>query len=368
LFLITLLSLPLYAIVVWGFKKPYQNVNRKMMEQSAKVQSNIVESLSGAFTIKAFNGQETVKLEAEHYLIDQVKTIFQSVWLQNIHSALHGLLVSLGDLALLWVGADLVMQGTISLGQLLTFNALSGYFTGPVKNLIGLQFVLQEAYVASERLGEILDLEIEELNEAKKVKLNHLKGDVEFKKVDFRYGARELVLKEVNLKIKPQERIAFIGASGSGKTTLVKLLLKYYLPEKGEILIDSYNIQDIDIESLRNRIGYVPQEIFLFSGSISENIAFGNENTTFEEIIAAAKQSQAHEFINELPLRYDTLIGDITGNNNTAYRVEGTVGKTRLYDKKGVPAYLKVGMLCEARVIVKRKKLLDVVLEKLDFR
>lgn len=310
LFMVTLLSIPLYAVIVWSFSKPYKNINRTIMQQGSDFGAYLVESVSGAFTIKAFNGQEEAKLETEQYYIKQTKSIFKSVWMGNIQSSLHGFLAVVSDVLIIWIGSDLVINGSLSLGQLLTFNALAGYFTGPIKSLIGLQFTLQEAYVAADRLGEILDLEVEEKNEDRKVKLEKLKGEIEFKKLDFRYGTRELVLEDINLKIKAGEKVALVGASGSGKTTLVKLLLKYYLPEKGEVIVDGYNIQDISSESIRERIGYVPQEVFLFSGTIRENIAFGNPEAPIEDIIDAAKQAQAHEFINELPLRYETLVGE----------------------------------------------------------
>lgn len=310
LFLIALMTIPFYAVIVWSFHKPYKNINRVIMQQGAEFESYLVESVSGAFTIKAFNGQDEAKLETERHYIRQTKSIFKSVWLNNIQGSLQELLTVVSDILIIWIGSDLVINGNLSFGQLLTFNALAGFFIDPIQNLIRLQFTLQEAYVAADRLGEILDLEVEEDDRELKVNLAKVKGEIEFKNVEFRYGTRQLVLEDINLKIKPGEKVALVGASGSGKTTLVKLLLKYYLPEKGEIIIDGYNIQDICAASIRERIGYVPQEIFLFSGTIRENIAFGHPGASLEEIIAAAKQAQAHEFINEFPLRYETLIGE----------------------------------------------------------
>lgn len=169
--------------------------------------------------------------------------------------------------------------------------------------------------VAAERLGEILDLEIENgEEESRKMEPKHLEGEISYKNVTFKYGQRQNVLEEINLEIKPGERIALVGESGSGKTTLAKLLLNLYPLEEGEILIDNNNILDIKKEVLRTKIAYVPQETFLFSGTIMENLALGLERISMEEIVEASKMAKAHDFINELPLRYETLLDENGAN------------------------------------------------------
>ncbi len=216
---------------------------------------------------------------------------------------------------ILWAGAYKVIQGEMTVGQLLVFNSLLAYFVDPVKNLIDLQPMMQTAIVASDRLGEILDLELEKnKDEGRKVNLSSLKGIIQFKNVDFRYGTRELVLKNINLTIYQGEKIALVGESGSGKTTLAKLLMKFYNNEKGDILINEYNIKDINMEKLREKIAYISQDVFMFSGTIKENLCLGNKSIAFEEMIQAAKLSSAHEFINNLPLRYNTLLEENATN------------------------------------------------------
>jgi ATP-binding cassette subfamily B protein len=214
-----------------------------------------------------------------------------------------------GGIVILWVGGYNVITGELSIGQLITFNSLMAYFLDPVKNLINLQPQMQTAIVAADRLGEILDLEPERLfNEEKKLEPESLKGSIILKNVTFRYGTRKPVLVNINIHIKQGERIALVGESGSGKTTLSKLLLNLYSPESGDILINNNNIKDIKLEILREKIAYIPQETFLFSGSIIENLTLGLDDVTIEEVIEASKRAQVHEFINELPLRYETRL------------------------------------------------------------
>ncbi|PRX20634.1 ATP-binding cassette subfamily B protein [Orenia metallireducens] len=310
LFWVSAVIIPFYIVVVWSFNSPFQKIHRKEMEQAADLQSYLVESVSGIATIKAFNGEDEANLETESRFIKFVRSIFKVTWMRNLQSSLQMALTSVSELVILWVGGLQVIKGNISVGQLITFNALLAYFYDPIQRLINLQPQLQEAFVASDRLGEILDLDIEKENELKKISPEKLIGKIEIKDMDFRYGTRKKVLEEINIDVKPGEKIALVGESGSGKTTLAKLLLKYYIPQEGEILIDNYNLKDINLESLRRNIGYVPQDVFLFSGTLRENIAFGLKNITMDEIVDAAKKAQAHNFINELPLRYETLVGE----------------------------------------------------------
>lgn len=235
--------------------------------------------------------------------------------MDNLRGSLTVLIGSVGVNIILWVGAYSIIQGKMTVGQLLVFNSLLAYFVDPVKNLINLQPMLQTAIVASDRLGEILDLEVEKSdNEHKKIEPKNLNGDIDIKNLNFKYGTRAMVLKDINMSIKQGEKVAFIGESGSGKSTLVKLLMNFYQAESGEILINSNNIQDIQINALRSRIAYVPQETFLFSGSIQENLEMGTDNVGLEKIIDASKMAKAHDFINDLPLRYNTRLEE-NGSN-----------------------------------------------------
>jgi ATP-binding cassette subfamily B protein len=208
------------------------------MEENSQLTSFLVESLNGIETVKAFNSERSANIETERKFVRLQRTIFRNGWLSNISGSLTGFISAVGGVVILWVGAVNVIQGNMTIGQLLTFNALLAYFLDPVKNLINLQPAMQTAIVASDRLGEILDLELEKSeNEDKKIAPSTLRGIINIQNLDFRYGTRALILQDLNLEIKPGEKIALVGESGSGKTTLVKLLLNFYSWEKGEILI-----------------------------------------------------------------------------------------------------------------------------------
>lgn len=315
LFGIAVIMLICYCLLVFVFNKPIKEINRDMMESGAQLNSYLIESLNGIETVKSFNAERKSKLKTEKKFVNLLKKVFKAGKINNLRSSLTTFVASIGGTVILWVGAYSVINGDMSVGQLLTFNSLLAYFIDPIKNLINLQPMMQTAIVASDRLGEILDLDLERHeNEDRKISPESLKGGIEFKNVDFRYGTRELVLKDISLRIGAGEKIALVGESGSGKTTLVKLLLNLYSSEKGEILINDNNIKDINIETLREKIAYVPQQTFLFSGSIEENLSLGLDKPRLENIINAAKLAKAHDFINEFPLRYNTRLEENGAN------------------------------------------------------
>ncbi|MVO75963.1 peptide cleavage/export ABC transporter, partial [Paeniclostridium sordellii] len=315
LFSLTIIPLVLYGIIVYSFKSNIEKANRETMEKNSKLTSYLIESLNGIETIKAFNSEREVNLETEKRFIKFIKAIFKNECINNMQVSLKSLVKGVFAIAILWIGSIQVLNGKISFGELLTFNALLAYFLTPIENIINLQPTVQTALVAAERLSEILDLELEKSEqEDKKIQPKSLKGNISFKDVDFRYGTRNLILKNINMTIKKGERIALVGESGSGKTTLAKLLLNFYQCEKGEILVNNYNLLDINVEALRDKIAYISQETFLFNGTILENLMLGNPYLTYEEVIDACEKAQIHDFINSLPLRYNTLVEE-NGSN-----------------------------------------------------
>ena len=315
LFAIAVVLVAIYAVIVFAFNKPVKEFNEKQMEDNSQLTSYLVESLNGIETVKAFHAEDKAQAKADKLFVKLLKSVFKGGMVINAQSTLTGVVSTIGTTVILWVGVASVLKGDITLGNLITFNALLAYFLDPVKNLINLQPTMQTAIVAAERLAEILDLELEkDSDDQRKLNPESLNYPIRFENVDFRYGTRKLVLENINMTIGAGERIALVGESGSGKTTLSKLLMNFYPWEKGEIYIGDYNLKDINLESLRNKIAYISQDIFLFSGTIRENLELGNEDATMEEIIEACKLSKADEFINKLPLRYDTMLEENGAN------------------------------------------------------
>lgn len=331
MFEIAVIMVLFYIVIAFVFNQYYEKLNRIEMQNNAELTSYLVESFNGIQTIKAYNAERRANLVTETKFAKLLKSVFRLGFVSNMQASLKTFVELVGGVVILWVGAVNVLKGNITIGTLITFNSLLIYFLEPVKNLINLQSQMQTAIVAADRLGEILNLEIEKTErEHHKLEPESLLGDIEMKNVDFRYGMRKLVLVDVNVKIRQGEKVAFVGESGSGKTTLSKLLLHMYTPEKGEILIGDNNIEDIKIETLRDKIAYISQETFLFSGTILENLIFGIDYIDMNEVIKACKMAQAHQFINELPLRYETRLEENGANLSGGQRQRLAIARAML--------------------------------------
>ncbi len=314
LFIIVLVLTMITALLIFIFKEPYKKINIEQMEAQAKLNSHIIESLKGIETVKAHAAEESSmeKLEVEY--INNLKIAFKEGVLSNIQESLSGAISTIGNLVLMYIGARMIMKGDISLGSLMAFSTLSGYFMDPIGRLISLQLSIQEASISLKRISEICEVEKEQDEDSvQKVKLEKLDGDIELKNITFRYGSREHVLRDVSIKIPRGKKVALVGESGSGKTTVSKLLLRYFVPEEGKINLSGYDISEIDLYNLRKNICYVPQNVELFSGSIRENITMGNRNISNEDVKMACENSGCKEFIERLPVKYETFLEEAGG-------------------------------------------------------
>ncbi len=223
---------------------------------------------------------------------------------------------ALATTGLLWFGAWLVIQNQLTIGQLVAFNMLLGNVIDPFQRLAMLWDELQEVAIAVERINDVLDYEPEEdLQQQMRQTLPQLSGHIRFERVTFRYHPESdtNVLENLTFEIEPGQMVALVGRSGSGKTTIAKLILGLYPPTRGRVLVDGYDLASLSLRSLRQQIGVVDRDTFLFGGTIHENISLSNPSTTLEDVIAAARLAGADEFIQKLPMGYETQIGEAGG-------------------------------------------------------
>ncbi len=307
LFVVILFLTAVSIGLVFIFKEPYKKLNEEQMQQSSVLNSQIIEGLRAFETIKGNANEERELENIEREYIRLLRIGLRGGMLSNIQGSISSLVQTIGNLVLMYIGVMQVINNEISLGSLMAFITLSGYFMEPLGRLVQLQLQIQEANISMKRIAEILDSEKEQ-EDGNYQNIEKIEGDIEFKNVTFRYGNRKPVLKNISFKISKGKKVALVGSSGSGKSTIAKLLLKYYEPENGEILIDGVDINEFSNSSLRKAISYVPQNSELFSKSIYDNIRITKMNSTLEEVKEAAKQADAHEFIKRLPLQYYTYL------------------------------------------------------------
>lgn len=310
LFVVILFMTILSILLVLIFKQPYKKINEEQMQQASVLNSQIIEGLRAVETIKGNANEDTELENIEREYIRSLRIGVKEGHLSNIQSGISGLVSTVGNLILTYIGIMQVMDGNITLGAMMAFMTLSGYFMDPVGRLVNLQLSIQEANISMKRISEILDYEREQdlETEGRYTDLESACGDIELKNVTFRYGNRQPVLRDVSFTIKEGQKVAIVGASGSGKSTLAKLLLKYYSPETGVITIDGVDIEEYTNCSLRRAISYVPQNIELFSKSIYDNIRVSKMSATLDEVKEAAKAAGAHEFIRKMPMQYYTYL------------------------------------------------------------
>jgi len=307
--IIMLIVIPLYIGLYTITDKLNKKQERKIMETSAELQSQLVESVGSIKTIKQFGIEDYTNLKTENKFVLMMQTIFRSALNSLFSGNTAGLVNRLFTILLLWIGAYYVINHSITPGTLLSFYALVGYFMEPAVSLIGANKTIQNALIASDRLFEIMDLERESEENKIELKKNNL-GDICFENITFSYGTRNNIFVDFSLTIPKGKLTAIIGESGSGKTTLASLLQKLYPVSSGKIMINGQNIDFFTNESLRKMISVVPQQLNLFAGNIIDNIAIGDFNPDMDKMIQIAKQLGLMPFIENLPRGFNTYIGE----------------------------------------------------------
>ncbi|WEK18458.1 MAG: peptidase domain-containing ABC transporter [Candidatus Pedobacter colombiensis] len=307
--LLMLTVVPVYFLVYTVTNKLNKKAQRKLMEDSAELESQLVESLNAIGTIKRFGLEDHANEKTETRFVKLLQTGFTSN-INSVFSATSSELISrLLTIVLLWVGAGFVLDNNITPGELLSFYTLIGYFTGPVSSLIGMNKTVQDAVIAADRLFEIMDLERE--NDENQIELTTDKiGNIHFEHVSFRYGTRAPVFEDLNLTIPRGKFTAIVGESGSGKSTLMAILQNIYPIQKGNISIGKYDLKYIQMASLRRAVSVVPQKIDLFAGNVIDNIAIGDYEPDMQRILDIAEQLGIIDFIETLPQGFQTYLGE----------------------------------------------------------
>jgi ABC-type bacteriocin/lantibiotic exporter with double-glycine peptidase domain len=307
--LIVLILLPGIVLAVHYFSSKLQILTQQGMEQQARISSQFQESLSSVSLIKAFASEA----RAVRHLMSELRRAFHISLEQTTVGSMANLTISampgLARAGVLALGAYWVIQDEWTLGSLLAFQAYLGYVSGPAQFLATSNLELQKALAALRRVSVLFDIVPEE-NVGTGQRVDRLTGDVEFRNVSFSYDERDPVLKDVSFHVKAGERVAITGPSGVGKTTLVSLILRLYRPTEGEVYFDGLPASEYEVGSLRRRMGYVSQSTRLLSGTIMENLRYGNPDASDEQVLGAAKAAEAHPFIRTLPAGYETEIGE----------------------------------------------------------
>lgn len=330
--LVSLATIPLFILLAVVASPLIRNQLRVKAERNAETQSYLVEVVSGIQTVKAQNMELRARWQWQQRYARYVSAGFKTVLTSTTAGSASGFLNQLSGLLVLWVGAYLVLQGDLSLGQLIAFRIIAGYVTSPLLRLAQLWQNFQEVGLSLERLSDIVDSapEADEIDR-QNIPMPQIDGQVKFDDVSFRFGTTgPYQLNNVSLEFPAGSFVGIVGLSGSGKSTMMKLLPRLYELESGRILIDGYDISKVELYSLRQQVGIVPQDPLLFDGTVQENIATTCPNASAEEIIRAAQVAAAHDFIMGLPNGYNTRVGERGASLSGGQRQRVAIARTVL--------------------------------------
>jgi len=310
--LIALSVIPIQILITYYGSPLFKKQYRKAAIDNANTQSYLVEVLSGIQTVKTQNAETSSRWKWQNYYSKFIKSIYQKTITAVSLNQLTQSLQKISQLIVLWYGAIMVLNGEFTLGQLIAFRIISGYVTQPILRLSTIWQQYQEIKISFERLGDIVNTPKE--NESKdlgKIQLPSVEGNILFDDVSFKFiGDSKTTLNKIDCQIDKNSFVGIVGKSGSGKSTFCKLISRLYVPNEGSVLIDNYDVQKVEISSIRRQLGIVSQDPLLFAGTIRDNICFGDESFSDKEIVEASKICCAHEFIMELPLGYNTKISE----------------------------------------------------------
>lgn len=306
--LASIVSIPPLVVLTKYVGSRMRKAHREVRKEIGGLTTIVEEVYSGIDVVKSFNREKNVVERFIDVSLNVMKKALRATFLSGFYWSSTGFISTLSSIATLIVGGYLVQKDVVSLGIVIAFTQYVGRFTGPINNIAGMYERLQQALASMDRVYEVLDyLEVEE---DKGIEVERFRGEIVFDNIWFEYEKNLPVLKNVNFYIKSGELVALVGPTGAGKTTIANLLLKFYEPTAGRILIDGIDIRDIKRSCLRKRISYVPQEVYLFPGTIMDNIRVGKPDATDDEVTEVCKKLGIHEFIEKLPNGYYTDVGE----------------------------------------------------------
>jgi HlyB family type I secretion system ABC transporter len=303
---------------------------REAMENGAQLAAHLVEDISGVETVKAFRAERMRSEQGEMRLVGFVQSLFSLQKLSLSTNAVGLFGTSMAAVVILWYGGHRVMTGALTVGQLMFFYSLLGYLLEPLERLAAVNLRLQDALIAVDRLYQVMDLEVEPVGQSKKAMFAGVRHAIELQDVSFHYGCRANVLEQVSLRILPGKTVAIIGESGSGKSTLLKLLLGFYAPTAGRILVDGTDLRDVELASWRRAIGLVAQDPFIFNATLGENIALGQPGATLAQVAEVARVAGLEDVVAGLPERYETIIGERGANLSGGQRQRLAIARALL--------------------------------------
>ena len=332
--LISVIVMPIGAWLVKIIVGKSQKYFQKQQDYLGHVNGQVEEIYSGLTIVKAFNGEEKVKEEFSKANAELYKSAWRSQFLSGLMHPIMNFISNIGYVGVAIAGGYLAIQGKITVGNIQSFIQYNKQFTQPINQIAQVSAMLQAMVAASERIFVFLEEE-EEIETAKAgVTTKGLKGNITFDHVKFGYNPENIVIKDFNAKVYEGQKIAIVGPTGAGKSTMVKLLMRFYDVTECNILVDGYNVKDFDRGELRQMFGMVLQDTWLFNGTVKDNIKYGKEDATDDEVIEAAKAAHVHHFIKTLPKGYNSILNDETSGVSAGQKQLLTIARVILADPK----------------------------------
>ncbi|MEE0865779.1 MAG: ABC transporter ATP-binding protein [Clostridia bacterium] len=332
--LISLIIIPISGIIIRNIVGKSQKYFKSQQNYLGHVNGQVEETFSGLNIVKAFNGEEKTIKEFKKANDELYTSAWKSQFLSGLMFPIMNFISNIGYVGVAVVGGYLALNGTITVGNIQSFIQYNKQFTHPINQIAQISGMLQAMIAAAERVFDFLEQPEEEETKNNNIDTSKLKGNVEFKNVKFGYNEGKTIINDFSSKIKESQKIAIVGPTGAGKTTIVKLLMRFYDVSSGEILVDGHSIKDFERGELRKIFGMVLQDTWLFGGTVKENIKYGKEEATEDEIIRAAKAAHVHHFIKTLPNGYNSILNEESSNVSAGQKQLLTIARVILTNPK----------------------------------